>query len=138
MLQQKRIPAALALAFALSTAACGDKDSTGPSAQTVAGTYVATQFLATTNGTTTNILTAGGTATLVLNADGTTTGTLFVPGLANASLTGTWSLASGNDVDLNSTTDTFFRDMLFSVVGNTLVGDQTFNGTRIQIVLTKQ
>jgi hypothetical protein len=47
-------------------------------------------------------------------------------------------MANSTDLDLNSTTDTFFRDMLFSVIGNTLVGDQTFNGTRIQIILTKQ
>jgi hypothetical protein len=134
----KRMPAVLALACVLSIAACGDKDSTGPTAQSLAGTYIATQFLATTNGNTTNILQGGGTATLVLNADGTTTGTLFVPGLANSSLSGTWTLTDEDDVDLNSTSDTFFRDMLFSVVGNTLVGDQSFNGTRIQIVLTKQ
>ena len=137
-MQLKRVSAVLALGFSLTLSACGDKDTTAVNTQSLAGTYVATQFLATVGGVTTNILSSGGSATLVLNSDGTTSGRLFVPGLADAQLTGTWGLSGTTDVDLNSTTDTFFRDMLFSVVGNTLVGDQTFNGTRIQIVLTKQ
>ena len=137
-MQLKRVPAVLALGFALALSACGDKETTAVDTQALAGTYVATQFLATTSGTTTNILASGGSATLVLNADGTTSGHLFVPGLADANLTGTWSMANSTDIDLNSTSDTFFRDMVFAVVGNTLVGDQTFNGTRIQIILTKQ
>ena len=137
-MQLKRVPAVLALGMVLALSACGDKETTSVDTQALAGTYVATQFLATTGGTTTNILTSGGSATLVLNSDGTTSGRLFVPGLADATLNGTWAMANSTDLDLNSTTDTFFRDMLFSVVGNTLVGDQTFNGTRIQIILTKQ
>jgi hypothetical protein len=43
-----------------------------------------------------------------------------------------------NEVDLTSNVDTFLRDMIFTVAGNSLIGDQTFGSTRIQIVLTKQ
>jgi hypothetical protein len=54
----------------------------------------------------------------------------------DVALNGTWNFSNG-DVDLTSSADTFLRDMLFDVSGNTLVGDQTFGATRIQIVLTK-
>ena len=103
---------------------------------------MATTFLATTGGVTTNLLTSGASVTLILGADGTTSGRLFVPASVapqvDASLAGTWTFFNATDIDITSTTDTFIRDMLFSVGGNTLVGDQTFGATRIQIVLTKQ
>ena len=138
----QRASAALACALALSIAACGDNGPNVPTQQAVAGTYMATTFLATTGGVTTNLLTSGASVTLILGADGTTSGRLFVPASVapqvDASLAGTWTFFNATDIDITSTTDTFIRDMLFSVGGNTLVGDQTFGATRIQIVLTKQ
>lgn len=138
----KRASAALACALALTFGACGDNGPSVPTAANVAGTYMATTFLATTGGVTTNMLTSGASVTLILGADGTTSGRLFVPASVtpqvDAPLTGTWSFFSATDIDIASNTDTFLRDMLFTVSGNTLVGDQTFNATRIQIVLTKQ
>jgi predicted small lipoprotein YifL len=138
----KRASAALACALALTIAACGDNGPNVPTAQNVAGTYMATTFLATTGGVTTNLLTSGASVTLILGADGTTSGRLFVPASVtpqvDAPLTGTWTFFNATDIDIASNSDTFLRDMLFTVSGNTLVGDQTFNATRIQIVLTKQ
>jgi len=138
----QRASAALACAFALTIAACGDSGPTVPTQQSVAGTYAATTFLATTGGVTTNLLTSGASVTLILGADGTTSGRLFIPASVtpqvDTPLTGTWTFFSATDIDLASNSDTFLRDMLFTVAGNTLVGDQTFNATRIQIVLTKQ
>jgi hypothetical protein len=138
----QRASAALVCAFALSIAACGDSGPTVRSQESVAGTYVATTLLATTSGATTNLLNAGATITLVLNADGTTAGRIFVPASLSAAidqqLTGTWDFFDANDIDLASNSDTFLRDMLFSVSGNSLYGDQTFGSTRIQVVLTKQ
>ena len=138
----QRASAALACAFALTIAACGDKETTGLTQQSVAGTYVATTLLTTTGGVTTNQLAAGTTITLILGADGTTSGRLFVPASTapqvDQQLTGTWTFFNATDIDLSSNTDTFLRDMLFTVTGNTLVGDQTFGTTRIQVVLTKQ
>jgi hypothetical protein len=135
----QRLSTTFLCALVLSLAACGDKGVTSPS--DLAGTYIATQLTTTTGGVTTNQLAAGASVTLVLAADGRTTGRLFVPAstspAVDQSLTGTWSIVN-NDIDLNSTADTFLRDMLFRVSGNTLVGDQTFGATRIQIVLTKQ
>ena len=138
----QRASTALACAIALTIGACGDNGPNVPTQQSVAGTYMATTFLATTGGVTTNMLTSGASVTLILGADGTTSGRLFVPASVapqvDASLTGTWTFFSPTDIDISSTTDTFLRDMLFTVSGNTLVGDQTFNATRIQVVLTKQ
>jgi hypothetical protein len=137
--QFRRAAVALVCAMSMSIVACGGDD--GPvTPQAIAGTYTATQLTTTTNGVTTNQLAAGATVTLVLNADGSAGGRLFVPASTipgvDVSLNGTWGYSNG-DVDLTSTTDTFLQDMLFSVQGNTLVGDQTFGTTRIQIVLTK-
>ena len=135
----RRISAALACAVALSVSACGDNGPTSP--QFVAGTYIATQLVTTTNGVATNQLAAGASVTLVLGVDGSTTGRLFVPAsvspAVDQTLTGSWSLMN-NEVDLTSNVDTFLRDMIFTVAGNSLIGDQTFGSTRIQIVLTKQ
>jgi hypothetical protein len=137
--QFRRATAALVCALSLSVAACGN-DDLPVSPLTLAGTYTATQLTTTTGGVTTNQLAAGASVTLVLSADGTTVGRLFVPASTSPAvdvpLNGTWAYANG-DVDLTSSTDTFLRDMLFSVEGNTLVGDQTFGATRVQIVLTK-
>lgn len=138
--QFHRATAALVFAMSMSIAACG-KDDSPASPLTVAGTYTATQFTTTTAGVITNQLAAGASVTLVLGTDGAAGGRLFVPASTtpaiDVSLTGTWAYSNG-DIDLTSPTDTFLRDMLFTVSGNTLVGDQTFGATRIQIILTKQ
>ena len=88
------------------------------------------------------MLASGASVTLILGADGTTSGRLFVPASitpqVDAPLTGPWTFFNATDIDLASNSDTFLRDMLFTVGGNTLVGDQTFGAVRIQIVLTKQ
>ena len=137
--QFRRATAALVCALSLSVAACGN-DDLPVSPLTLAGTYTATQLTTTTGGVTTNQLAAGASVTLVLSLDGTSVGRLRVPAstlpAADVSLNGTWEYSNG-DVDLTSSADTFLRDMLLRVEGNTLVGDQTFGATRIQIVLTK-
>jgi hypothetical protein len=137
--QFRRATAALVCAMSMSIAACGGYDAP-VSPLSVTGTYTATQLTTTTGGVTTNQLAAGASVTLVLATDGTTVGRLFIPASTtpalDVALNGTWNF-SNDDIDLNSSTDTFLRDMLFRVSGNTLVGDQTFGSTRIQIVLTK-
>ena len=137
--QFRRATAALVCAVSLSVAACGN-DNSPVSPLTVTGTYTATQLSTTTGGVTTNQLIAGASVTLVLAADGTTVGRLFVPAsttpAVDVALNGTWNFSNG-DIDLTSSADTFLRDMLFRISGNSLIGDQTFGATRIQIVLTK-
>jgi hypothetical protein len=70
--------------------------------------------------------------------NGSTSGSLVAPGGSpSESMAGTWSL-SGSTVTFSQQADTFVRNMSFQVAGNTLVGDDTFNGTRIQVTLTRQ
>jgi hypothetical protein len=108
----------------------------------VAGSYNATAFTTTSAGTTTNQLARGSTLTLVLSAQGAVAGTLFIPddgvnGTVNAKMTGTWTL-NGSTVTFTQSADTFVRNMTFTSGNGTLVGDQTFSGTRIQVTLTRQ
>ena len=125
----------------LATAGC--ESSSGPSVDGVAGIYVAVTFASTTGGVTTNHLAEGGAIQLSLLANGSTTGQVLLPGGNDdgsdwiASLTGTWTL-SGNTIDLDHPADTFLRDMPFSVVGTTLVGNRVFGDTRLRVTFVRQ
>lgn len=137
----------VSLLFALTcvgvfTAGCGSDSVTDPAVTALAGTYVVTEFTTTENEVITNQLDLGANATLVLMADGATSGHVFVPadgedGPLDADLSGTWRL-DGSTVTLSHGADTFLRDMPLTVVGNTLVGDQTILDTRVQITFTRQ
>ena len=136
--------ATLALAIAAVLVLGCDDDVAGPTSSGLAGSYVATTFLTTSGGTTANQLSQGGSLTIQLAANGTTTGHVTMPAGPSTGgesldddLVGTWTL-NGSIVDFDHAADTFVRDMPFLVQGTTLVGDQTFQGTRVQVVLTKQ
>lgn len=122
--------------FIVTALACGD-DPVAPSVDAVAGTYTATRLRTTEGGTTTDQLAAGASITLTLNANGTTSGQFTVPGELDANLTGTWTL-NGSTVELNHSADTFLRDTSFEARNNTLVGDETFGSTRVEVILAKQ
>jgi hypothetical protein len=124
--------------------ACDD-DPAGLAGADLAGSYTATTFNTTTSGgTTTNQLDLGASLTIQLATDGTTTGHLTIPASSSTGgqavdtdLAGTWAL-NGSVISFTDAADTFVRDMLFVVQGTTLVGDQTFSGTRVQVVLTRE
>jgi hypothetical protein len=127
---------------AVALGGCGGDDDTGfsPSVATVAGTYNASLFTATTSGTPVNLLALGATVHVVLNPDGTTTGHLFVPDLGqgevDADLTGTWTL-SGSTVTFSQAADTFIRDVEFTAAQNSLESEGTFEGTTLRLALAK-
>lgn len=132
---------ALVLAsFALLS--CGGDDLSTPSRDAIVGTYQATTFTATQSGITANLLNLGATLSLTLTEDGSATGHLFGPRLGlngsdvDEDLNGTWTL-SGQTVQLSIPGATFLRDMTFQVEGNQLVGDETFEDTRLQLILTR-
>jgi hypothetical protein len=108
----------------------------------VAGTYTATTFTATSPGGTTDLLAGGASISAILNADGTTSGTLHVPAALNngtaidEDLAGTWTLSNGQ-VGFHQTADTFLPDLAFTVHGNQLEGTGAFGGTTLHVVLTK-
>jgi hypothetical protein len=137
---KSRVSRTVLASCVLAIAAC---ESTGPEMSEVAGAYTATTLTTTTAGVTTNELAGGATVSLVLTPVGGTTGTLFIPdgnedgSDLTANLTGAWSL-DDRTVHLSHSADTFLRDMPLTVSGNTLVGDRTFGGTRVQLTLTKQ
>jgi hypothetical protein len=127
---------------AISIMGCG---SDTPGTDIFAGPYVATSFITTATGAQPrNELQAGSTLSLILNSNGSTTGHLHVAAsgsnpVFDADMAGTW-MQSGNTITILQSADTFVRDMNFAAtIGNTvtLVGDQTFSGTRIQLTLTR-
>jgi hypothetical protein len=121
-------------------ASFGCDDSSGPAS--AAGTYTATSFTSTpTGGAPRNEIAAGSTIDLVLTPGGTTSGHFHLAAFAgdpavDFDLTGTWTIV-GSTVDFEHDADTFIRDMDFTFDGNTLVGDRTFTGGRVQVTLTR-
>jgi hypothetical protein len=129
---------------ALSVVGCGSDNPVQPTGN-VAGSYHATQFVTTGSSGQTNQLLAGSTVSIDLLPDGTTTGHLHLAASAanpvlDADLAGTWT-QSGNTVTFDQPSDTFLRDIEFTVVPNgdswQLVGDHVFFGTRIQLTLSQ-
>jgi len=122
--------------------ACGDDSGTGPSMQSVAGSYIASSFTITQSGSTIDLLDLGASVDVTLNRNGTTTGTLFLPGVEEdgsdliADLSGTWSLR-GKTVDFSHNADTFLRDLPFEVDGEALKGEQNFGGVLVRVTLRK-
>ncbi|HEU4641144.1 MAG TPA: hypothetical protein VFS44_01730 [Gemmatimonadaceae bacterium] len=134
-----RVAAILALAALVASAgACGGSDSTGPSMLVVAGSYDADTFTTTEGGITTDQLSEGASAHLVLAEDGTADGRLVVPleGIDD-SLTGRWTL-EGSTVQLETPADVLLRSIPLQVRTNALVGDATFAGTSVHLVLGKE
>jgi len=129
----------LAVAMALSIVGCSESTSVTE----LVGVYQATEFKVTTNGTTKDWIAAGASLQLVLDADQSSAGAIFMPGGNSdgsdftADLSGTWTINDGK-VDFEQTADTFVRDMPFTIIGNTLVGDQMFGTSRVRITLTRQ
>ena len=129
---------------AVALAGCGGDDNPfSPTVASVAGTYNATVFTATSDELgTINLLSAGATVHVVLNPDGTTTGHIFVPDLGqeggelDADLTGTWTL-SESTVTFSQTADTFIRDVEFTAAQNSLESEGTFEGTTLNLALAK-
>jgi hypothetical protein len=133
-----------ALALVVLASSCGDDNGFTPTPESVAGPYYGSSFLVTQNGITADVLALGGAIDINLASDGLVSGHLFVPnGNGGGSdldldLQGTWEL-NGTAVTFEMpNVDTFIRDVPFTVGTNTLTGDQTSNGTRVQLVLTKR
>jgi hypothetical protein len=128
----------------IALVACGG-GSTAPGT-TLAGTYLATQFVTTGSSGQTNQLLAGSSLLLHLGANGSVSGQLHIAAtngnpVVDADMAGTWA-QSGNTITFAQTADTFVRNMTFAIVANgnlwELVGDGGPVGTRIQITLTQQ
>lgn len=126
-------------ALSLGAACAADNAPTSPTVAQVAGTYRATTFTATTPLGVQDVLQSGGALTARFDIAGTVTGHVTIPTEAvNEDFAGTWTIVNGK-VEINDVpTDIFVEDLSLRVAGNTLVGDDTFSGVRVQLVLAKQ
>ena len=125
----------------LFAAACSNDDTapTAPTTASVAGTYDATRFVVTSPLGSEDVLQDGGSVTTTFAADGTLTGHVTVPSQAvDEDFAGRWKIQNGQVEIEDVPTDTFVEDISFKPVGNTLVGDETFSGVRVELTLTKQ
>ena len=139
-----------AILFSTIVVACGsDKGPTnsggGGGGASLVGNFMATQWVTTGGFGQTDQILAGSTLTITLNSNGSTSGHIHLVGSGNnpsleADMVGTWNL-NGSTVTFSQNADTFVRDTPFSVVASgakwALEGDQTFQGTRIQLTLTQ-
>ena len=110
-------------ALALLVAATGCDSASDDS---IAGTYAASQFIATLDsGETVNVLAAGGSITMTLTSDGRASGRLVVPeSLAEDSepitpFDGTYAVM-GDTVTFDHEADTFIRDATWTRSGDQL------------------
>lgn len=134
--------ASVAAALAAGGGACSS--TTDPSS--IAGTYRATTLRVTPTGQgVIDVLAAGGTMSLTIASNNATTGTLSVPASVNDGVPFTVSLAgtavrSGNTVQFQpSSSDSFVRDLTFTVNGNTLqTTNQVISGASFTVTLTRQ
>ena len=137
----RRIGTLVVAGAMLFGAACSDDDNapTTPTTASVAGTYKATRFVVTTPLGTEDVLQEGGSVTATFAADGTVSGHVTVPSQAvDEDFAGSWKVQNGQVEIEDEPSDSFVEDVSFKPVGNTLVGDETFSGVRVELTLTKQ
>ena len=119
-----RVVARLILLVSVAAAACGGGNSTtGPSQQTLAGTWNATraEFVSASNSSLRTEVVALGTAiVLTFDAAGTYTLRTTAPGTAPETETGTWS-ASSDVLTLRATGQMGESQFNLTLSGNTLV-----------------
>jgi hypothetical protein len=129
----------LAASLLVAASACGSTD-----ASPLAGNYVATTFQVTPTGQSMiDVIAQGGTLGISIADDNSTSGTLFIPASVagealTESMTGT-AVQTGNTVRFTQTSDTFVRDLTFTLNGSTLQAvNQVLSGATFNVVLTRQ
>jgi hypothetical protein len=134
----RRLLAASLLLTAAS--ACSSSTDSNP----LAGSYVATTFQVTPSGQSQiDVLARGGSLGISIANDNSTSGTVFVPASVagetfTESMAGT-AVQTGNTVHFTQSSDTFVRDLTFTVSGSTLQAvNQVLNGTTFSVVLSRQ
>jgi hypothetical protein len=129
----------LAASLFLAATACSSTD-----ANPLAGSYVATTFQVTPTGESMiDVLAYGGSLGITIAGDNSTSGTLVIPAsLAGAvfteSMAGT-AVRAGNTVTFTQSSDTFVRNLAFTVKESTLEAvNQSLTGATFTVVLTRQ
>ncbi len=126
--------------FGIALAACADDPIVPPAG--APGDYTATKFALSTSGPPVNVLAVGASLSLTLAEDHTTTGRLQLPAAVtggapfDANLSGSWR-QSHDTVFFSGPAETFIAGVPFLVRGAGLTADQTMNGTRLELTLSK-
>ncbi len=127
---------------ALALLACGD-GPTGPTAESVAGSYVATRFVVLQSGVPTDYLAAGASLVLTLRAEGRAAeGRLVIPeaagGPVEADLAGTY-VVNGDSVRVRNVSDTFVGSLPWHIGDGTLTASgETGDDGRVSVTLTRE
>jgi hypothetical protein len=144
--RQFRSRQAVTLAALLSLAFLGACHSDGGvSANPIAGSYTATRFDVTPTGQPNiDVKGLGGTFAITIAENNTTSGLVFLPAAATGDgdyrfdMAGTAVVTGGTVKFSQPTTDSFVRDLVWTVNGRTLVvSNQQLNGAQFNIVLTR-
>lgn len=121
---------------------CGSDAPNQPSS--IAGAYTATVFRVTPTGQPTiDVLAQGGSLSVTIASDKTASGSLSLPASVagspfTASMTGTVVQTNGT-VRFEQTADSFVRDLMFTIVGNTLQAtNQVAGSASFTVTLSRQ
>lgn len=117
----------------------------GTEASPIAGIWSATTFMSIEVGKPqADVLAQGGGLTITVSSTNRTTGSLSIPATVTggaavvANMVGTATVIGGAIVQFDQEADTFVRDVIWTITGNTLVSSSTFSGVRRDITLTRQ
>ena len=135
----RRIAMLATMGTLLLGTACRENNPESPTVLHVPGSYRATTFTVTTALGADNILQSGGSLSAAFDPAGSVRGHATIPRKAvDKDFAGTWKITKGQVKIDGVPSDIFIQDLSFQVAGNRLVADETFGGSRVQVVLAKQ
>ena len=128
------------MALLVLSATCEDDDLVAGDHHSIAGLYVATQFVTDFDGVRIDQLARGSTVSLTLDPARLTSGRLIIVDPVqpvNAGLEGQWALFIDHIV-LDLTYATLLDSLTFDIRGNTLVAQDPEGSRQLELVLTRQ
>ncbi len=134
----------LVLAFVLFLG-CGDDGPTDPTVNSVAGSYVATTFsVHQGTGPAVNLLSRGASIDVTLTAAGNVSGQMIIPDTPEfgpgftTDISGTFTV-TGSILRFTQIADTFIRDFLWTIDGDTLTASgDAGSGTTAEVTLRRE
>lgn len=126
----------LAVVVALLSLSCSEPVATDP--RDLAGSYSATTFESVAAERVEDHLRAGGHLLVEIRPEGTFNASILIPAESVAmAVSGMWTSTNGN-VQFNTETDTFLRDLSFQIDGaGRLVGERQFGSVKVRVTLAK-
>lgn len=136
--------AALFLPSVLLLAGCGDDDPTAPTANSVAGSYMATTFAVHQGtGPAVDLISRGASIEVTLTAAGSVSGQMVIPETPEfgpgftTDIGGTFAI-TGSTLRFTQTADTFMRDFIWMIEGQSLTASgDAGGGTSAEVTLSR-